>query len=150
MGATDGPSIVLADAMGAGSAHDDWYGDETSVPPLSAMTARRPEPKRAIDTGLLQPKSLPQSRSVAGSVADAWTLPRAGVRHRAVRVAAERLRDRFASGPRCVSVRTLPLSSALYPTKYAFRAAAISPAPLVSFTHRCLLVQFFQRGALKN
>ena len=81
---------------------------------------------------------------------DAWTLPRQGVRHRAVRTYAEKLRDRFASGPRCVSVRTIPLSSALYPTKYAFRAAAASPAPLVSFTHRCLLVQFFQRGVLKN
>jgi hypothetical protein len=81
---------------------------------------------------------------------DAWTLPRQGTRYRGVRVGAEKLRERFASGPRCVSVRTLPLSSALYPTKYAFRSAAISPVPLVSFTHRCLLVQFFQRGALKN
>ena len=81
---------------------------------------------------------------------DAWTLPRHGTRHRAVRAAGEKLRDRFASGPRCVSVRTLPLSSALYPTKYAFRSAAASPVPLVSFTHRCLLVQFFQRGTLKN
>ncbi len=81
---------------------------------------------------------------------DAWAAAHHGARHRGVRVAAEKVRDRFASGPRCVSVRTLPLSSAPYPTKYAFRGAAMSPAPLVSFTHRCLLVQFFQRGALKN
>lgn len=81
---------------------------------------------------------------------DAWSLPRHGARHRAVRVGAEKIRDRFASGPRSVAVRTLPLSSAPYPTKYAFRSAALSPIPLVTFTHRCLFVQFFQRGVLKN
>lgn len=81
---------------------------------------------------------------------DAWTLPRQGSRYRAIRALAEKLRDKFAAGPRTVSVRTLPLSSAPYPTKYAFRSAAISPVPLVTFTHRCLLVQFFQRGALRN
>ena len=81
---------------------------------------------------------------------DAWTLPRRGTRHRAIRVGGEKLRDRFAQGARAVSVRTFPLSSAPYPTKYAFRSAASSPVPLVTFTHRCLLVQFFQRGALKN
>jgi hypothetical protein len=92
----------------------------------------------------------PQGTSRIPDLDDAWTLPRHGTRHRGVRTVAEKLRARFASGPRCVSVRTLPLSSALYPTKYAFRGAALSPAPLVSFTHRCLLVQFFQRGTLKN
>jgi glyoxylase-like metal-dependent hydrolase (beta-lactamase superfamily II) len=81
---------------------------------------------------------------------EAWALPRHGARHRAVRRGAEKIRERFASGPRCLSVRTLPLTSAPYPTKYAFRGAATSPLPLVSFTHRCLLVQFFQRGALKT
>ena len=68
------------------------------------------------------PLPAPQGTSRIPDLDDAWTLPRAGVRHRAVRVSAEKLRDRFASGPRCVSVRTLPLSSALYPTKYAFSA----------------------------
>lgn len=81
---------------------------------------------------------------------EAWALPRSGPRHRAVRRGGEKLRERFASGPRCVTVRTLPLTSAPYPTKYAFRGAASSPLPIVSFTHRCLLVQFFQRGVLKN
>jgi glyoxylase-like metal-dependent hydrolase (beta-lactamase superfamily II) len=81
---------------------------------------------------------------------EAWSQSRHGTRYRAVRRAGESLRERFASGPRCLAVRTLPLTSAPYPTKYAFRGAASSPVPLVSFTHRCLLVQFFQRGALKN
>jgi hypothetical protein len=81
---------------------------------------------------------------------EAWSLARHGARHRAVQRGAAALRERFAGGPRCVAVKTLPLSSAPYPTKYAFRGAATSPVPLVSFTHRCLLVQFFQRGVLKN
>jgi hypothetical protein len=81
---------------------------------------------------------------------DAWRTPRQGPRLRAVRVATERLRDRFAAGPRVVSVRTLPLTTLAYPTKYAFNAAALSPAPLVSLTHRCVLVQLMQGGSLKN
>ena len=81
---------------------------------------------------------------------DVWATPRQGPRLRAVRVAAERLRDRFASGPRVVSVRTLPLTTLAYPTKYAFNGAAFSPAPLVTMTHRCVIVQFMQGGALKN
>ncbi len=81
---------------------------------------------------------------------DAWQTHGAGPRHRAVRLGAERVRERFAGGPRCVAVKTLPLTTAPYPTKYAFRGAALSPVPLVSFTHRCLLVQFFQRGELRT
>ncbi len=81
---------------------------------------------------------------------EAWNLPRHGPQLRAMRRAAERLRNRFASGPRCVSVRTLPLSTLAYPTRYAFWAAAIAPAPFVMMTHRCLLVQFLVNGALKN
>jgi glyoxylase-like metal-dependent hydrolase (beta-lactamase superfamily II) len=73
-----------------------------------------------------------------------------GRRLRAVRLAAERVRDRFASGPRVVSVRTMNQTTAPYPTKYAFFGAAVSPAPFVSLTHRCTLVQFLQGGALKN
>src|SRR5580658_89067 len=81
---------------------------------------------------------------------DAWRVPSAGPRLRAVRVAAERLRDRFAAGPRVVAVRTLPLTTLLYPTKYAFNSAARSPAPFVVMTHRTVLAQFLQQGALKT
>jgi glyoxylase-like metal-dependent hydrolase (beta-lactamase superfamily II) len=80
----------------------------------------------------------------------AWRTPGSGPRLRAVRVAAERLRDRFAAGPRVVAVRTLPLTTLLYPTKYAFNSVARSPAPFVVMTHRCVLVQFLQKGALKT
>ena len=81
---------------------------------------------------------------------EAWAVSRHGPQLRAVRRIAERLRDRFASGPRCVSVRTLPLSTLAYPTRYAFWAAAFAPAPFVMMTHRCVLVQFQRGGELKN
>lgn len=81
---------------------------------------------------------------------EAWSLRSHGPQLRAVRRAAERLRDRFAGGPRCVSVRTLPLTTLAYPTRYAFWSAALAPAPYVIMTHRCVLVQFLQQGALKN
>ena len=81
---------------------------------------------------------------------EAWSITRHGPQLRAVRRVAERLRERFAAGPRCVSVRTLPISTLAYPTRYAFWAAALAPAPFVVLTHRCLLVQFQRDGELKN
>ena len=81
---------------------------------------------------------------------EAWAMPRHGPQLRAVRRIAERLRERFVSGPRCVSVRTMPLSTLAYPTRYAFWAAAFAPAPFVMMTHRCVLVQFQRNGELKN
>jgi hypothetical protein len=80
----------------------------------------------------------------------AWATPSPGARLRAVRSAAEGLRSRFVAGPRAVAVRTLPLSTVPYPTKYAFYHAAMSLAPYVLLAHRCLLVQFFQRGEPKT
>jgi glyoxylase-like metal-dependent hydrolase (beta-lactamase superfamily II) len=80
----------------------------------------------------------------------AWATHASGPRLRAVRVAAEGLRHRFAAGPRAVSVRTLPLVALPYPTKYAFFGAALSVAPYVLLTHRCVLVQFLQAGVLKT
>jgi hypothetical protein len=79
---------------------------------------------------------------------DAWAESRHGPQLRAVRRQGERLRERFASGPRCVAVRTLPLSTLVYPTRYAFWGAALLPPPFVVLTHRCLLVQFLRRGEL--
>lgn len=81
---------------------------------------------------------------------EAWAVGAPGPRLRAVRRAAERLRDRFAAGPRAVAVRTLPLVVTPYPTKYALFGAALSPAPFVLLSHRCLLVQFLQAGELRT
>lgn len=73
-----------------------------------------------------------------------------GPRLRAFRVAAEKLHDAFVGGPRCHAVRTLPLTTLPYPTRYAFGGAALAPFPFVTMTHRALLVQFFQGGELRN
>lgn len=80
----------------------------------------------------------------------AWANRSHGKRLRAVRNAAERLHDRFASGPRAVSVRTFDIATLPYPTRFAFNGMATSPAPYVTLTHRCLFVQFLQNGRLKN
>lgn len=80
----------------------------------------------------------------------AWAERHHGAQLRAVTRGAEALRERFVSGPRCVAVRTLPLTTLLYPTKYAFWNAAFAPVPFVVMTHRCLLVQFLERGELKT
>jgi hypothetical protein len=80
----------------------------------------------------------------------AWKVSGHGPKLKAVRKAAEALRERFAFGPRVLSVRSLPISTLGYPTKYAFWGAPLSPAPYVIMTHRALLVQFLQRGELKT
>jgi hypothetical protein len=79
----------------------------------------------------------------------AWAVSGHGPRLRAVRRGAEILRERFASGPRALAVRTAPLTSVAYPTKYAFWSAAYTPVPYVNMIHRCLVVQFLQHGEPK-
>jgi len=68
----------------------------------------------------------------------------------AIRAGAERLGGELRSGPRALSVRTFPLTTLLYPTKYAFSGAAMSPAPYVHMEHRCLFVQVMAEGEVKN
>lgn len=80
----------------------------------------------------------------------AWAERHHGTQLRAVRRGAEQLREKLAGGPHCISVRTLPLTTLAYPTRYAFWAAAFTPAPFVTLTHRCVLVQFFQQGEPKH
>lgn len=108
-------------------------------PMPEATTAQRPAPE------------APPPGTVGLTDLDAaWSTPAPGARLRAVRLAAEVLKHRFAAGPRVVAVRTLPLVHVPYPTKYAFFHAALSLAPYVLLTHRCLLVQFLQGGELKT
>jgi glyoxylase-like metal-dependent hydrolase (beta-lactamase superfamily II) len=94
--------------------------------------------------------TTPRGATHLSELDQAWQTPLHGARIRAVRTAGQRLRDRFASGPRVVAVRTLPLSTVPYPTRYAFGGFAFSPAPFVTMTHRCTLVQFMQGGAQKS
>jgi glyoxylase-like metal-dependent hydrolase (beta-lactamase superfamily II) len=95
-------------------------------------------------------QGVPPGASSITELDAAWSIGSPGPRLRALRTAAEKLRDRFAAGPRAVAVRTLPIIFSPYPTKHAFFGAAISPAPFVVFTHRCAVVQFLQRGELKT
>lgn len=62
----------------------------------------------------------------------------------------ERLGEELRDGPRVVAVRTLPLRTLLYPTKFAFSGACIVPVPFVVMFHRALLVQVEVDGAIKN
>ena len=80
----------------------------------------------------------------------AWRQRTHGLRHDAVREGAHALRKHLREGPRVVAVRTLPLVRAPYGTKLAFQGAARSMAPFVFLNHRCLLVQFMQKGELKT
>jgi len=94
--------------------------------------------------------STPRGTHTLPDLDAAWETRGHGQRLRAVRAAGERLREKLASGPRVVAVRTLPLTKLAYPTKYAFYSAALSPIPLVTMHHKCVLVQFMQGGELKN
>lgn len=80
----------------------------------------------------------------------AWAVRRHGQRLHAITAGAQTLRARFAAMGTVVCARSLPVTTLLYPTKYAFWAAALSPAPFVPLTHRALLVQFRAGGALKT
>lgn len=74
----------------------------------------------------------------------------AGRRLDAVRRAAERLGDDLRESPKVVSVRTIPVTDLIYPTKYAFQTALKLPYPYVTMRHRSLLVQVMAEGRLAN
>ncbi len=80
----------------------------------------------------------------------AWAASSHGPRLKEVMRVAERLGDALRQGPKVVAVRTLPLTTLLYPTKYAFSSACRVPAPFVVMTHRALLIQVRAEGELKN
>lgn len=83
-------------------------------------------------------------------VGDAWKEPSHGLRHEAVLAGARRLRARLTAASPVLAVRTLPVTTLPYPTRYAFQGAAASPAPFVTLTHRCLLVRFRQGDCLRT
>ncbi len=81
---------------------------------------------------------------------EARSIRSAGRRLDAVRRAAERVGDELREGERAISVRTLPVSDLIYPTKFAFQTALRLPFPYVTMRHRCLLVQVQAEGAVRN
>ncbi|MFT3924837.1 MAG: hypothetical protein QM778_20045 [Myxococcales bacterium] len=80
----------------------------------------------------------------------AWNHGVSGPRLSALEQAGLRLGDALRAGPSVVAVRTLPLSTLLYPTKYAFQGACRLPVPYVVMTHRALLVQVRVDGEIRN
>ena len=64
--------------------------------------------------------------------------------------AAQRLGDDFKATPKVRCVKTLPLTTLLYPTTFAFNGAIGLPTPYVVMTHRSLLIQVEAEGELKN
>ncbi len=80
----------------------------------------------------------------------AWRVRGAATRLNAVRRAALSLRERFASEPPVESVGTFDLLTLAYPVRWGYWGAAMVPVPYVLLRHRALLVQFRQRGELRN
>lgn len=74
----------------------------------------------------------------------------AGPKLSALRNSARALGDELRSGPKVVSVRTLPLTTLLYPTTYAFNRAVPLPWPYVQMYHRSLLIQVIAEGEIRN
>jgi hypothetical protein len=80
----------------------------------------------------------------------AWDVGASGPRLAALVRAGKRLGDALRVRPKVSAVRTLPLTTLLYPTKYAFQASCRVPAPYVVMTHRALLVQVSSSAGVKN
>jgi hypothetical protein len=82
----------------------------------------------------------------------ARALSGAGLRQEAVERAGRVLGDRLRSGPKVVSVRTLPTSGAPYPIRFAFNGTVqgFAPGALLMIQNRSLLVQVRTPEGLKN
>jgi len=73
-------------------------------------------------------------------------------RERAVQQAGRKLGDALRSGPKVVSLRTLPTSAAPYPVRFAFNGTvrAVAPGAMLSLQNRSLLVQVQTTEGVKN
>jgi glyoxylase-like metal-dependent hydrolase (beta-lactamase superfamily II) len=74
----------------------------------------------------------------------------AGERVAALKKEGRAFGDALREGERVVCVRTLDVSSLLYPTRHAFNSAVPLPLPFVEMRHRCLLVQVKTSDGVKN
>src|SRR5215813_9041461 len=81
---------------------------------------------------------------------DARAVRSAGLKLEAMRRSAHALGDRMRSGPKVIAVKTLPLTTLIYPTSFAFNNAVRRPWRHVMMTHRALLVQVMADGAIRN
>lgn len=81
---------------------------------------------------------------------EAWAQRAHGRRLAAALEGAAAVRGALRRAAEVVAVRTLPLTTLMYPARYAFSGAALSPAPYVVLSHRALLVRFRQGGATRT
>lgn len=81
---------------------------------------------------------------------DPWRVDGYEQRVIAARRRGRGLRERLGDEPPVASVRTLPLLTVGYPTRWAFWGTAMVPSPYLVVEHRAVLVQFWQRGRLKT
>jgi hypothetical protein len=80
----------------------------------------------------------------------AWAERNPGARLDAVRRGARRLHDRIADTGAAIAVRTFPLITFPYPTRFGLAGAALSPAPYVMMRNAMQLVQVEGPGGLVN
>jgi len=81
---------------------------------------------------------------------EARALSVAGPKLDALRFAGRALGDSLRDSGVVKAVRTIPLTTLLYPLSFAFNRALWNPSPFVRMTHRSLLVQVESDGALRN
>lgn len=94
-------------------------------------------------------RRIPWVRQVL-DLKEARALRSPGPKLKAIRAGGRALGDDLRSGPKAVCVRTIPLTTLLYPTTFAFNRAVPLPWPYVQMFHRCLLIQVMAEGELKN
>ncbi len=81
---------------------------------------------------------------------EAWGMSTAGARCEALRQRGAMVGDALREGAKVGGVVTLPLTTLLYPTTFAFNRAVPLPNPYVVMTHRTLLVQVETDEGRKN
>jgi hypothetical protein len=87
---------------------------------------------------------------VITDVAPAWVVRGHSLQLEAMRNAAKALRERFASEPPVVSVRTFDRYTFGYPVRYGFWGMALAASPYTLIRGRTVMVQFRQAGALRT
>lgn len=73
-----------------------------------------------------------------------------GTRLRQYRRVGTVLGDALRTGPKVVSVTTLPVSTLIYPVGFAFNHTVRLPWPYLQMNHRCLFIQVRAGGEIRN
>ncbi len=87
---------------------------------------------------------------VVHDVDGAWSVRGHDAQLKAIRRAALALKERFASEPPVVSVRTFERYTLSYPVRYGFWGMAMVPVPFTVIRNRSVVVQFRQHGRLRT